>query len=98
MKKLFIPIVLVLSSLTIRAQQAPEKTVTLKLTVTQVNLILTSLSDRKLAESIETYLDIRMQTISQLNPVNINPDSANLKIDTTKPVAKKPKETKSLPH
>ncbi len=92
MKKLFIPIVLILSSLSIKAQQVPEKTITLKLTVPQVNLILSSLGDRKLGESIDTYLAIRMQALTQLT------DTTVIKSDTTKVKPKKLPETKSLPH
>jgi hypothetical protein len=86
MKKLLIPIVLVVACFSVNAQSKPEKIITLKLTESQVNLIINSLSDRKISECIDTYVSVRMQTMTQL----MDPSEVKTIIDTVKPALKLP--------
>lgn len=69
MKKLFIlPLALVIS-MGLRAQTSPvppDKTYSIKLNLTQINTVLNALADKKLGESLDTYLSIRTQALIQM--------------------------------
>ena len=86
MKKLIIPAILVLASFTTKAQT--DSTITLKLTVNQVNVLLNALADRKLGESFDTYLAVRVQAVSQMSARTSKTDSSK-KVEAKKPEDKK---------
>jgi len=92
MKKVFIPLALLLLSFGLKAQTpqqaAQTKQVTISISVAQAQQLLDALADRKLGESIDLYLSIRSQVITQLTPTAPKIDSTNH--GTKAPVKKTP--------